>query len=96
MTLPFMRFQILENSMVPFLHSSDVVLVFRYIIVKPKVGDVIILKHSLPPFILCKRIKKKLGDNIWVEGDNKVKSVDSRSFGFVNVGDIIGKVIWKL
>ncbi|KJP88171.1 hypothetical protein AK88_02118 [Plasmodium fragile] len=35
-------------------------------------------------------------DNIWVEGDNKMDSFDSRNYGFVHMDLIIGRVIFLL
>ncbi|CAA9990810.1 signal peptidase, putative [Plasmodium knowlesi strain H] len=35
-------------------------------------------------------------DNVWVEGDNKMDSFDSRNYGFVHMDLIIGRVIFLL
>ncbi len=82
--------------MVPYLAERDEVVTLPYFFGKPKIGDVIVFKHIVPPFIFCKRIKKIINDEIWVEGENKKESIDSRKFGFVKRKNIIGKVIIKL
>lgn len=82
--------------MLPTLAERDEVITFPYIFSKPKVGDIIVFRHIVPPFVFCKKITKVLADGIWVEGDNKKKSIDSRKFGFVERKNIIGKVIMKL
>lgn len=82
--------------MVPYLNEREEVITFSYIFSEPKVGDVIVFRNIVPPFIFCKRIKKITHDKVWVEGDNKEKSIDSRKFGFVDKKNIIGKVLFKL
>ena len=80
----------------PAISHREEVLTFSYIFTKPKVGDIIVFKHIVPPFIFCKRIKKIIKDEVWVEGDNRKESIDSRKFGFIKKQNIIGKVILKL
>jgi len=93
---PIRRFKIKNQSMVPYLHEHDEVITIPYFLLKPKTGDVIVFKHIVPPFIFCKRIKKIVGDGVWVEGENKKISIDSRKFGFVDKKNIIGKVVMKI
>ena len=76
--------------------ESDEVITFAYLCSKPKVGDVIIFRQLFPPFVFCKRIIKIVKEKIWVEGDNKSESIDSRDFGYIKSSDIVGKVIFKL
>ena len=82
--------------MQPYLEEKDEVITLPYFFKQPKVGDVIVFKHIVPPFIFCKRIKKIIRDEIWVEGENRKRSIDSRKFGFIKRKNIIGKVIIKL
>ena len=44
--------------------------------------------------MVVKRIKK-VGekDKIWIEGDNKNESTDSREFGWIPKSNLVGKVI---
>jgi hypothetical protein len=42
---------------------------------------------------LIKRIVAKFGDRYKIEGDNKLVSADSRRFGLINRGDVLGKAI---
>ena len=55
---PLKRFKIKNDSMVPFLQERDEVLTISYFFSQPKVGDVIVFRQLVPPFILCKRIIK--------------------------------------
>lgn len=92
---PLFRVTIKENSMKPFLKDGDTIIVMKYFFSKPNVGDVIIFEHPTLPFTFIKRIKKILKNKIWVEGDNKKTSVDSRNFGYINKSEIIGRMIFK-
>lgn len=82
--------------MMPFLRERDEVLTLSYLFLNPKVGDVIVFRLMVPPFIFCKRIVKIINGKIWVEGDNRKKSIDSRNFGYVEKKNIIGKMLFKL
>ncbi len=93
---PINKFVVKEKSMEPYLKENDKVLVLKYFFSKPKVGEVIIFYHTTPPHLLIKRIIRINSKGIWVEGDNKIKSKDSRNFGFLERRNIIGKVLMKL
>lgn len=90
---PLKKFRVKEYSMDPYLKNNDAVVVFRYLFSRPKVGDVIIFHHTTPPHMFIKRITKMNKKKVWVEGDNKKNSIDSRTFGFIDQRNIIGKVI---
>ncbi len=82
--------------MTPYLHEHDEVITMSYFLFQPRIGDVIVFKHVVPPFVFCKRITKIAGDEVWVEGENRKVSIDSRKFGYVEKKNIIGKVILKI
>jgi len=54
--------------------------------------NIIIIKHNGLEKI--KRIEKITDQHVFVVGDNIRQSVDSRSFGWLPLSSIIGKVIW--
>lgn len=63
-------------------------------------GDIVIIDvkdTELPADYIIKRFyqEKSTEDYIWVEGDNKAKSLDSRTFGPIDKERIIGKLIFK-
>ncbi|MDP2585569.1 MAG: nickel-type superoxide dismutase maturation protease [Candidatus Levybacteria bacterium] len=92
---PLFKFKVEGNSMIPAFKAGDTILVNRlaYFLSKPKVGNAVVLKRG--KFII-KRIAKVEGNKIFVIGDNKKESTDSRNFGWINKKDIVGKVIFKI
>lgn len=93
--LPLLKFRIKGNSMFPTFKAGDKILVNKlsYFFSKPKIGDVVVLKKE--KFII-KRIAKIKEKKVFMIGDNKEGSTDSRSFGWINRGEIAGKVIFKI
>lgn len=67
---------------------------FPYIFFNPKKGDIVVFKKNNLVFI--KRIEKVLKGKYFVKGDNEKDSIDSRSFGFLNKNNILGKIIFNL
>lgn len=57
-----------------------------------KAGDVVIVSHDGLEKI--KRIERQQGDLIYLLGDNRGASTDSRDFGWVQAKHIIAKVVW--
>jgi nickel-type superoxide dismutase maturation protease len=89
------KFKILGHSMIPTIKEKEEVLVSSlfYILAKPKINDIVAVRYKNK--ILIKRIKKVIDNRYFISGDNKIDSLDSSSFGFVNKEDIIGKVFYK-
>ena len=65
---PLKRFKIKNDSMAPAIRQRDEVVTISYFFSQPKVGDIIIFRQLVPPFVLCKRIVKIVNSKIWVEG----------------------------
>ena len=91
---PIQRFTIHGDSMVPTLHEGQDIISFNwaYIVSKPKRGDVVVIKQNGKEVV--KRVQKVLGREVFVTGDNKKASTDSRHFGPVKMDQIIGKVVY--
>ena len=77
--------------MLPTLKSGDDVLVLCWFF-KLEIGDLVAIKKEGKEMI--KRIKSIKGKEIFVLGDNKKESTDSRELGPIKINQIIGKVIW--
>ena len=99
--LPILKFKIKEKSMEPTLRENQTVLVNRYYYIfrRPKIGEIIVIKD--PTLLklrgtrryMIKRIEKIDKDKVFVIGDNKTESIDSRKFGWIDKRNIVGKVI---
>lgn len=92
---PISLFRISGGSMEPNFSNGDLVLVFNwaYLLKQIKKGDVVIFLKNGKKMI--KRISNIKTGEVFLEGDNKAASTDSRKFGWVKRSDIIGKVIFK-
>lgn len=68
-------------------------------------------KPNDPKVLVCKRVKAVYGDtvrtgyfstltiprgHVWLEGDNTQHSIDSREYGPIPMGLVIGRVIMKV
>ena len=90
----FSYFLVKEQSMEPFCREGDFVVINRmsYLFSRPKVGQLVVLKDPRDPSRhIIKRIVALKDSFVWVEGDNKERSTDSRDFGWVSVKAILGQ-----
>lgn len=90
MKLPLLVRRVQGQSMSPNLKPGQIVIVWNY--GKPKVGEIIIFRHNGLEKI--KRIDKIEHGSFFVIGDSPSNSTDSRQFGSINKGQIIGRVVW--
>ena len=88
---PFTIRKVSGHSMMPTLPPKTMVWGFRWFN-RLKIGDVIIFKHQEREKI--KRIDNIDADKLYVLGDHKEASTDSRTYGWINAEDVIAKVIW--
>ena len=92
-------FKVMGRSMEPLCKEGDFVLLDKlsYLVFRPRVGDIVVLKHPQESRLILKYITKEHLHNhesfFWVEGLNKTESSDSRSFGWIKREDILGKAI---
>lgn len=75
-------------SMLPALKQGNIVLAVKKR--KFKIDDIVILKINNKEVI--KRIKKIKNSQVFLEGDNKEQSTDSREWGYIKKSKILGKV----
>lgn len=77
----------------PTLNEGDVVLVKRTLFARE--GDIVLAKHPYRSSVkIVKRVAEVLPDGALIlKGDNPVESTDSRSFGSISQGDVVGIVV---
>ncbi|NEO51001.1 MAG: nickel-type superoxide dismutase maturation protease [Moorea sp. SIO4A3] len=91
-----LRFRVTGGSMIPLLKPGEEILIdpraYRHM--PPKVGDIVVARHPYQNQLrLVKRVTLVLEDGrCFLQGDNRLESTDSRSFGLVDAQQIIGKV----
>jgi signal peptidase I len=101
----FNAVEVRGESMSPNYNDGDWLL-FRVLPAKSKanelVGKVALIQRRSSlgeDFLQVKRVTKVHNDTneteIWVEGDNKEKSTDSRSWGALDSSEVIGKLILR-
>lgn len=90
------RVRVTGPSMRPLLKPNDEVLVDinAYRQEKPKVGDVVVAIHPNNPHVeMIKRVTEVFAHNrYFLKGDNSAFSTDSRSFGVVELNQLLGRV----
>lgn len=92
MRLPWQRVAVRGHSMVPTLAPGDWLLVRRG--VRPRPGAVVVVRR--PERLVVKRVTRLTGDGrVWVQGDNDLATDDSRTFGAIEAGDVLGEVRWR-
>jgi len=86
------RVKVIGHSMEPALNDGQALIAssIPYFFKKPRIGDIVVLQLEK---CIIKRIAGIKKDKIFVVGDNKKESTDSRNFGWIANNKIIGKVI---
>ena len=80
--------------MEPTLVSGDRLLVVRRS--SPRVGDIVALPDPRDgQRLLVKRVTGVAGTEVTVEGDNPGSSTDSRDFGPVPAGGLLGRTVYR-
>ena len=87
----YLLVRVLGNSMVPTLKSGDFLLVGKT--KEFSIGDLVVIEHGGSR--LVKRIVDENTSQIWLSGDNVREGSDSRSFGWVEKDQIVGRVILR-
>lgn len=78
-------------SMEPTIANLDMIIVYRLGEAKP--GDIVVAKAPDPFGLVVKRVADIQGEDIYLLGDNRNNSRDSRHFGPVSRDDRVGVII---
>ena len=99
--LPYRTIAVSGASMSPTYNHGDW-LFFRTVELlnandsQPLIGKVVVIeRESYPGILLIKRIIRIDDSGIWVEGDNKEASTDSRNWGVLSPSEIRGVVLLR-
>lgn len=92
--LPVTRVRIVGPSMEPSLRNNDWWVVRRT--GSMSAGDVALMVHpSRPDALIVKRLARREAGGWWVLGDNPAASEDSRQFGLVPAGNVLGRLWFR-
>jgi nickel-type superoxide dismutase maturation protease len=78
------------RSMLPTLKPGKIVI--GYTFSELKKGNLVIAEHNNQEII--KRIDDIGDEGLYLVGDNKAESTDSRTYGWINIKAVKAKVIW--
>ena len=78
--------------MFPALKPGQDILSFNWAY-KPNIGDIVVIKVNEKEMV--KRVQNVYDREVFVIGDNRTQSTDSRQFGSVNMNQIIGRMIYQ-
>ena len=86
------------RSMQPSLNPDDRVLVKRWSPGHPLCLDQIVVAWhpQRSELRLIKRLKRRDGNRLWLEGDNPPESTDSRQLGWLTLDQMIGIVVGRV
>jgi signal peptidase I len=99
--VPANAIEIRGNSMQPTYQNGDWLIFGTARSPKRLLNKVIVLeRESYPGILLVKRVTQILEHpaghlELWVEGDNKKESTDSRDWGAVGLSEIRGKIWFR-
>jgi nickel-type superoxide dismutase maturation protease len=88
-----MRFVVSGRSMEPAYYAGDRLFAVRFL--KPRVGDVFVLRDPRTGRLILKRISGIENGKYVVRGDNPETSTDSEMFGAVGREQLVGKIIFR-
>ncbi len=88
----FSLFRVSGHSMEPFLKEGSVVFTLSFFPIK--ISDVVVVKYDNKKLI--KRVIEIKNGKMYLEGDNKKDSLDSKKIGWIDRENILGKVIFKI
>lgn len=93
LNFPLRKFKVYGKSMNPTFPEGTFVFAWTWFNHLKKEDVVVAKKKEL---LVLKRVKEIRDGKYFLIGDNYKESTDSRSFGFVEKKDILGKVLFRI
>lgn len=94
MRWPVSAVAVAGDSMTPTLRPGDFLIVSRSGRIRP--GDVVMARRpDFSTVLLVKRVLAREPEGWWLEGDNPLRSDDSRLFGPVPDDCVLGRVLFR-
>lgn len=90
--VPIGLYRIEGKSMTPAFAIGDRVVGWRWEST-PGIGQIVVVKNNNDRLII-KRVIKINNHGLWLEGDNKKASTDSRQQGYYNAKAVEAIIIW--
>ncbi len=87
----YKKIQVIGHSMWPLLKEGDTLYVRNAEIYKK--NDILVAYHPYKKICIVKRVASKSDAGYNLEGFDQIESEDSKSFGAVQAGKILGKVV---
>lgn len=85
--------------MKPFIRDGDYAISTR-IFLSPRLGEVLIFRSPFDGEMMIKRVSRIYSEEgeerYYVEGDNRMRSTDSKAFGGISKKEVFGKVLFVL
>lgn len=79
--------------MAPWLRPGDVVVVWQPARPRPAEGTVVVVALPGRPSAVKRLVLRAPDGTVWVEGDNRAASTDSRSLGWLPPAAVRGRVL---
>lgn len=81
------------ESMAPTYKPGDIIVARRFV-GRIKSGQTVVVRHA--GLEKVKRVTGVEAGKIFLEGDNRLHSSDSRHFGWIDTSSVIGVVVWPI
>ncbi len=88
---PIGIYRVAERSMEPSIKEGSYIIVNRWF-ASLSVNDVVVARGT-DGTTMVKRIKRAKKDRLYLLGDNRSESVDSRKFGWIDRSRVFGKIV---
>jgi nickel-type superoxide dismutase maturation protease len=91
----FQRVAVTGRSMEPALRAGDWIVISR-LWRPPRVGEIVLVRDPREPErLMLKRVAAVADGACTVLGDRPEESTDSRTFGPVRLGDVLGRAVFR-